>query len=46
VIIAALAMLIMFVGRRGFRGFLGRTTGFPGKREAQYSPDAGQPVVS
>jgi apolipoprotein N-acyltransferase len=46
VIIAALTMLIMFVGRRGFRGFLGRTTGFPGKREAQYSPDAGQPVVS
>jgi apolipoprotein N-acyltransferase len=46
VIIAALTMLAMLVGRRGFRGFLGRTTGFPGKREAQYSPDTGQPVAS
>jgi apolipoprotein N-acyltransferase len=46
VIIAALTMLIMLAGRRGFRGFLGRTTGFPGKREAQYSPDTEQAVAS
>jgi apolipoprotein N-acyltransferase len=46
VIIAALTMLIMLAGRRGFRGFLRRTTGFPGKREAQYSPDTEQPVSS
>jgi apolipoprotein N-acyltransferase len=46
VIIAALTMLIMFAGRRGFRGFLGGTAGFLGRREAQCSPDTGQPVPS
>jgi apolipoprotein N-acyltransferase len=45
VAITALAALVMLARRRGFRGFLGGTAGFPGKREAQYSSDTGQPVA-